>query len=420
MTGSAGLSFLTITARHYGLLQALDDFEPCKVRDRGASDQANVWSLIACLASGRGTLRDLDDLREDRAACHALGLEAVAGSRRMGEWLRKLTPRHVASLRSMATAFASRIAPMLIAHELDQRGDVPVFLDGTAIEVSGSGFEGASRSYGEAAQYWLHAAFLGKLQLAGRLAPGTSDSVGDWLTQLDEDIAPVIPRNVPVWVTMDNAYYRGDLVAELEMRGWDWSISVTNPNHKRPVLQLVDAQAPWEPLSASEDVYDAWHQPSGWTRPVRYVIIRRWSHPSGETELFPLYTVITTSDDTLARAEVVARHRAKQGWENGFKGPLCELDLHHPPTASLLGNQLYYTCGLLAQQRLVAMQFGMLPVAARSCGLRPLIRDVIRTVAKLTRSARRCQLAFAKSNPQLAWLMHACDVHDHWWRYAPG
>ena len=85
LTGSAGLTFLTSVAHRYGLLNALADFEPCKVRDRGASDQANVRSLIACLASGCGTLRDLDDLRQDRAACRTLGPEVVSSSRRMGE-----------------------------------------------------------------------------------------------------------------------------------------------------------------------------------------------------------------------------------------------------------------------------------------------------------------------------------------------
>ena len=63
----------------------MNGFEPCKVRDRGASDHANVWSLITRLASGRGTLRDLDDLRLDRATRQALGLAAVSGSRGMGE-----------------------------------------------------------------------------------------------------------------------------------------------------------------------------------------------------------------------------------------------------------------------------------------------------------------------------------------------
>ena len=422
LTGSAGLTFLTSVARRYGLLDALHGFEPCKVRDRGASDQANVWSLIACLASSRGTLRDLDDLRQDHAACRTLGLDVVSGSRRMGEWLRKMTPVHVASLRSMATGMARRLAPTIIRYEIDERRYIPLFLDGTAIEVSGKGFEGASRSYGDSAQYWMHAAFLGKLQVSGRLASGASDSVGDWRTQLAEDVVPMIPADVPVWVTMDNAYYRGDLVTQLDTYGWDWSISVTNANNKRPVLGLLHDQVPWSPLpdSDDEDVYDVWYRPAGWSRSVRYVIVRRWMCASGDTELFPSYTVIATSNERVARATVVLRHRAKQGWENGFKGPLREMDLHHPPTASLLGNQLYYTCGLLAQQLRVAMQYTMLPPRARSGGLRPLIRDVIGTVAKPTRSARRCQLAFAKSNPNLAWLIHACHVHDAWRRPAPG
>ena len=182
-------------------------------------------------------------------------------------------------------------------------------------------------------------------------------------------------------------YYRGDLVKQLDTLGWDWSNSVTNSNNKRPVLALVDDRVPWSSLPESDDeeVYGVWYRPSGWTRSVRYVIVRRWMHASGDTELFPSYTVIATSNDHVATATVFQRYRAKQGWENGFNGPLREMDLHHPPTACFLGNQLYYTCGLLAQQLLVAMQYDMLPADARACGLRPLIRDVIGTVAKLTR-----------------------------------
>ena len=70
----------------------LDDFEPCKRRDRNASDQENLMALIGYLASGRGKLHDLDDLREDYAAWRILGLVRAAGSRRKGEWLVKLIP----------------------------------------------------------------------------------------------------------------------------------------------------------------------------------------------------------------------------------------------------------------------------------------------------------------------------------------
>ena len=76
-------------------------------------------------------------------------------------------------------------------------------------------------------------------------------------------------------------------------------------------------------------------------------MVRKWKDDDGQRALFPGHTVIVTSDDALPGAEVVRRHRSKQGCENGFKGPLIEMDLHHPPTSSFEGNQLSlsdFTC----------------------------------------------------------------------------
>ena len=422
LTDSAGLAFLAIAARRHGLLRDLEGFERCKVRDRGASDQENIWALVACLASGRGTLSDLDSLKLDEAACEILGLENVSSSRRMGEWLQKIETRHVESLRSISTALARKLAPTIVKHEIKQRGYVPLFLDGTEIEVHGNQFEGAVQTYSEHKKYWMHAAFLGKVQLCGRLSPGSEDSVGDWRTHLAEDVVPAIPKGAPVWATADNAFYRGELVAELNSHGWDWSISVTNDNNKRPVLALIDEDAFWKPLPGNEyeETHEVCYKPAGWEKEARYVVVRHWDVVDGERSLFPRYIVIATSNHKVPMAKVVKRHRAKQGSENGFKGPLIEMDLHHPPTSKFHGNQLYYTCGLIAQQLLIATQFEMLPEDARSHGLRPLIRHVVRSVAKLTRSGGRHQLAFGKGNLKFDWLVKACHVHDAWWLLAPG
>ena len=80
-----------------------------------------------------------------------------------------------------------------------------------------------------------------------------------------------------------------------------------------------------------------------------YVAVRKWDDREEKRQLFPVRTVIVTSNDALSCAEVVTRLRSKQGRNNGFKGPLIEMVLHHPPTWSFHGNQLYYLCGLLAQ-----------------------------------------------------------------------
>ena len=158
--------------------------------------------------------------------------------------------------------------------------------------------------------------------------------------------------------------------------------------------------------------HEVCYKPAGWEKEARYVVVRHWDVVNGERSLFPRYIVIATSNHKVSMAKVVKRHRSKQGSENGFNGPLIEMDLHHPPTPKFHGNQLYYTCGLIAQQLLIATQFKMLPEDARSHGLRPLIRHVVRSVAKLTRSGGRHQLAFGKGNLKFDWLVKACHVHD--------
>lgn len=46
-----------------------------------------------------------------------------------------------------------------------------------------------------------------------------------------------------------------------------------------------------------------------------------------------------------ALSEPVLRHRAKQGRENAFKGPLRDMDPHHPPCRSYRANQAFYALG---------------------------------------------------------------------------
>ena len=101
------------------------------------------------------------------------------------------------------------------------------------------------------------------------------------------------------------------------------------------------------------------------------------------------------------------RHRGKQGQENAFKGPLRDLDLHHPPCRGYRANQAFYALGWIAQALLRAVQFTALPKRTRKHGLRPVIRHVMRTAAYMVRTARRLFVRFAKTNFHLDWLYEA-------------
>ena len=143
-------------------------------------------------------------------------------------------------------------------------------------------------------------------------------------------------EGVPVWGRMDNAYYRQEVVEHFEERGWDYSISVTSATYKSPILEAVDEvleEADWEPINDSERAAFVTYSSRKWRQERTYVVVRR-DEEDGCRLLFPIYTVILVSRDDLPLKELVARHRAKQGQENAFKGPLTEMNLHHPRCAA--------------------------------------------------------------------------------------
>lgn len=236
-----------------------------------------------------------------------------------------------------------------------------------------------------------------------------------WQEQLVWDAAPLIPEGTPVWARMDNAYYRGEVVRYCRRRGWDFSISVTSDTYKRPLRRKLEllpvGEWQWISDDHSEEATVIRHRPDGWDGEESYLVVR--SHFDGDQRrLTPRLIFILVSRTDLPLRELVRRHREKQGQENVQKGPLIDLDLHHPPCQRLEANRAFYTCGQIAQILLVATQYQLLPRAARRHGLRTLIRDLVRTAARLVRHGRRRILKFAKGTLRLDWLIYAADRLD--------
>jgi len=409
LTAYGGASILAETARRYGLFELLADAVRVKVRNRGATDAETLWAMIACLARGDGALSDLDALRADPVARTLLGVRNVPEARRAGEWLAKVRTGDVKGLWEAARRFAERVAPLIVAHEVETKGYVPLFVDATGIEVDGELFERARRDWEGRRGYWLHAVFLGGLWSAGQLCPGGGRVTLNWRTLLDWT-AGMVPAGTPAWLRADNAYYKGDLVRLCAARGWDYSVSLTNDTWRRPVLEQLEGlpDAAWTDIGGEEEAIFATHRPGGWDAEQRYVVVRRRVE-NGQGLLVPHHTVILVSRGDLPLDELVRRHRGKQGQENAFKGPLRDLDLHHPPCRGYRANQAFYALGWIAQVLLRAVQFTALPKRTRKHGLRPVIRHVMRTAAYMVRTARRLCLRFAKTNFRLDWLYEAME-----------
>ena len=412
LSGMAGSLFVARLASQLKLPDLLEEQISLKKRDRGCDDKDSLLGLIYNFCAGNGKLSDMDTLRADTPTTILLGLEDVRSSKRMGEYLRLFDATAVKALYSVARNLCQQIAPEVIQHVYEQKGYLPVFLDGTEIEVTGRYFEQAKVGYSGNKQLWLHNIFMGHLWVSGRLNPGASDVCIGWKEQLEQDTAPLIPSGMPVWARMDNAYYRKEVVEWFEDKQWDFSVSVTNSNNCRPVLDFIDGlpKDAWEPVcdDNTEEAIISHHQPAGWKQEQSYVVVRN-RHDGKQWLIEPKYSVILVSRTDLPLRELIKRHREKQGQENAQKGPLIDLDLHHPPCKKFHANQAFYTCGQIAQILLRALQYKALPKKERKHGIRPLIRKLVRSVGRLTYSGRQWTLHFVKTTVALDWLWEASE-----------
>ncbi len=413
ITGSGGSIFLRALVEKLGLREKLRRSLGLKQRRRGASDEEILLSLIYTLAQGDGSLSDVDRLGADEARKRMLGLEQVPDSRRVGEYLFRFDPEVVERLLGVASELAASVGRKVAKEEEQTQGCAPVFVDGTAIEVSGKYFEGAAVGYNGQPQYWLHSVFVGRLWASQRLYPGGVGVTLGWREQLRE--AEPLLEGRQVWLRADNAYYNRQVVEYCRERGWDYSISVTHEKFKEPLREEVGylREEDWQWLDddRNEEAAIICHQPQGWKEMESYVVVRSWWDGT-QRRLRPRHVFILVSRTDLPLAELVKRHRGKQGQENAQKGPLIDLDLHHPPCGVLCANQAYYTAAQIAQILLCAVQYNILPASARGHGIRTIIRELVRVPARLVRRGRRWIVRFAKTVLRLDWLVYAADRLD--------
>jgi len=411
ITSSAGSIFLSAMADKLGLPNQLKAAIKLKRRARGASDAEMLLSLVYSLAQGDGAILDVDRLWQDDARRELLGLERVPNHRRLGEYLGRFDDSACERLLAVARSQAECIIGSVIEHEVQTKGYVPVFVDGTGLEVGGQYFEGAGRLYDGSIGYWLHASFVGGLWVTQRLQRGGCHPAHE-VKELLGETATMLGEGHPVWARFDNAYYRKEVAEFCKGHGWDYSISVTSETFKRPLREMMEGfiEADWEAINddGSEHAAYIYHRPGGWKHEQAYVVVRTMQEDTQKL-LLPRYTLILVSRNDIPLAEIVRRHREKQGQENALKGPLIHLDLHHPPCGLFNANRAFYAAGQIAQTLRIALQVKLLPKEARSHGIRTIIRDLVRGAGKLVYHARRWKLLFAKSALRLHWLAYAAD-----------
>ncbi len=368
--------------------------------------------------AGGGYLHTVDALGADEVARRTCGLRAVPNSRRLGADLQRMHAAALEGLRECVRLVSRRLVP-LVAQACGQRwGSVPVFVDDPGIEVEGKLFENDGRGYHGERQFWLPSVFVGVAWVSARLHAGGTDVQGDGRDQLDQDVAPLLTGRQPVWLRADSAYYCKDLASYCRRKGWEYSVSVTDPRQKAPMLRLAAARGlredEGEPLDAAgkERAIVVAYRPARWPEEQVYAVIRR--DGDGEQRLLePVSTVMLVSRDRLPVAELVRRHRGAASRGRSLRSR---------------GRCRTWGCIIRRAARTRRIRVSTWAGRSRSCccccstrrcrprrgstGCRPLIRYFVCSMGRLTRSARRLRLLCSRSNLQLDWLLPAASRRE--------
>ena len=408
-----GLPAIEALAQQFGLwkkIKAVGGLDPRSRKGRGYGPELVVAQLIYSFCTGGDSLADAEKLKTDPLAKRLAGVKTFADESTLGEWLRAQSPESVQAIGQITREFIlwvmERISPGRWLHN----GQREVFFDDTELEVSGKTFEQARVNYGgKLALSWQVmwvGPFLAAQSLGGHAEPSSQ------LLPLLETARPLW-QGQPAYFYADSASSAVKYLRAIHAEGWQWSVSynkwttaLERQAQSWPEAQWTDSTTvPWKNGEEIQEQY-TWikHQPEQAAEPILFAAVRS----KGEKELFWRYAFVACERGRQGSPKAVfERHHLKGHKEQLFSEVLTGLDLHHPPCAELIANQMYYAVAALAYNLLVSLKLLHLPDERQQCRLKTLIREVMILPGRFVTHARRL---VARIYVAPEWL--------DWWRVA--
>ena len=392
----AGLVAVEAMARRFGLwekVRALQCLDPRKDKKRGYSPEVIVGQLIYALCSGGGCLSDSGARNDDPLARELFGVDKFADQSQVGQWLREQSQESVAALRQLVREFAGWVWREAAPGRLLHAGQREIFFDDTQLEVDGKQFEGASVNYnGDRALSW-QTLWVGPLLCDSHLgAPG----------DVSDQLPAMLERNQALWRERPSHFYAdsgssaGKYLDVIAAQGWHYTVSYnkwTGPL-ERKALELPAGQ--WTQNGEEHHAFFR-YQPEGRQEPQLYAVARR------RDGLFDRYGFIACDGGQKQAQRVFERHHLKGDKERMFSEVLSGLDLHRPPCASLLANQIYYLIGALAYDLMVAIKLLDLNDECQGWQLKTLMKKLVFLPGRLGRHARQWVAQVSVAGAWLNW-----------------
>jgi hypothetical protein len=382
------------------------------------TDVAACAVVHGLLSGGRG-FQATEALREDKPLLKMLGMSAAPSAETVEEVVKSVTERQndARHINALVRSQTRKTIKELKKKELcNCHGFMPVWGDGTLLEVTGKNFDSTKVINGASGQL-CGGVFVGPLAGGLRFAlegEGEKSVVVEELEKVFQEVIKPVGREKDALVLLDSLYGNEpvlDIIERFPRAHYIVGVSGLT-SAARTMADLPEAcwedTGPVESLSwETSGVATAYLQCEGWEK-KRTMVCRRFRR-KGEM-IWEYRAVATGLDENEKRVSKLMQelkisypqaiwrlYAFKQGMENYWKELLTDMGLHHPPCAKAAVNEFFYGLGAVAWNLSVALRRLSFTGHHKAMRLWRLRRDIFDLSAIAVHHARTVVMRFVDS-----------------------
>jgi Transposase DDE domain group 1 len=408
LTSHAGAVLLQDFAQRLGVEDVLEEELHVKTRKRGYGEGEAIRGLVYNVILGGEHLSDLEVLRGDPGTQELLDAEGMLAPTTAGEFLRKFDIGAVHDLQRAHLRLQGRVRP----HQ--QTLTCTIDLDSSIYEQASPHKEGSTKAYNGEVGYHPLLAFWaeeGEL-LFSHLRRGSAHTARNVLWFLRQT-RKRIPETADKKLRADSGFYSKGVVEWCEVEGFSFTITA---DQTAPLLAAITAlpERCWQNLPdyALAEVAELRYQPTGWSRPYRYVVKREVAETK-TGELYWKYHATVTNVEDLSARELVVWHLQHANMENAIKEHKSGFGLEKLPTQKFHANWAYLLIGQLAFNLMAWFKRLVLPTSYHRTTIKTIRHHLLNLAGKIVHTARRCFLMLSDQYRYQAVWLFAIDRLAH-------
>ncbi len=293
--------------------------------------------------------------------------------------------------------------------------------DATWVPTYGVGKEGSTFSYTHEVSLSPLVGVCGETgEVLALRARGGNANAGRALGSFVDECVWAIPAecrgDYQLWIRVDSAGYREDVVEAAERHDAVFTMTVRNYDRVKTAVHALAANAAtvwWPALGAEEERSEVAEAPFRFAGRDLRLIVRRQPTTTGDQLSFDdvdgwRFHAIVTNAPLGGAPDVEHHHRLRGGVpEEAIRQLKEDFGLNHAPLENFFGNWVWWHAAALAYNVARWVRTLALPMAFRSCRGKRLRLAFFNVPARVVRSGRRLYLRLPRAYAHVAAFMEA-------------